>query len=80
MYDGQEALEHRMNFPRDNSCLDPDIVASLQEMLTRDNALVGIFKQLRERYPLSQQIPVRLRLLERRSTDGRFVNMLGGNV
>ncbi|KAK1380229.1 hypothetical protein POM88_026973 [Heracleum sosnowskyi] len=73
MYDGQEAIEHRVNFPRGNSVLDPAIVATLQEMLSRDNALVGIFKQLRERYPPSEQIPVRLRLLERRSTDGRFI-------
>ncbi|KAK1386076.1 hypothetical protein POM88_023811 [Heracleum sosnowskyi] len=36
MYDGQEAIEHRVNFPRDSSVLDPAIVATLQEMLSRD--------------------------------------------
>ncbi|KAK1365477.1 hypothetical protein POM88_041038 [Heracleum sosnowskyi] len=76
MYDGQEAIEHHINFSRNNSVLDPAIVATLQEMFTRDNALVGIFKQLRERYPPSEQIPVRLRLLERRSTDGRFLDAM----
>ncbi|KAK1374380.1 hypothetical protein POM88_030573 [Heracleum sosnowskyi] len=40
MYDGQEAIEHHINFSRGNSVLDPAIVATLQEMLTRDNALV----------------------------------------
>ncbi|KAK1380074.1 hypothetical protein POM88_026818 [Heracleum sosnowskyi] len=76
MYDGQESLEHRMNFPKSNNVLDPAIVATLQEMLTRDNALVGIFKQLRERYYAFEQVPVRLRLLERRSIDGRFLSIL----
>lgn len=62
MYDGQEVVEHRMNFPRNNASLDRVIVATLQDMLTRVNARVGIFKQVRERYPSSQHIPVRLRL------------------
>ncbi|WOG89434.1 hypothetical protein DCAR_0208672 [Daucus carota subsp. sativus] len=79
MYDGQEAIDWRLRFPRSGDALDPDIVASLLHMLTRDNFLVGIFKQLRERYPLSQQIPVQLRLLERRTTDGRFVNLPSSN-
>ncbi|KAK1351704.1 hypothetical protein POM88_053987 [Heracleum sosnowskyi] len=79
MYDGQEAIDYRVQFPRSGDPLDPEIVALLLQMLTRDNVLVGIYKQLRERYPISQQIPVTLRLLERRSTDGRFVNLIGRN-
>ncbi|KAK1402479.1 hypothetical protein POM88_002084 [Heracleum sosnowskyi] len=76
---GKEAIDHRLNFPRSGDKLDPDIVNLILQMLTRDNVLVGIYKQLRERYHVAQQIPVCLRLLERRSTDGRFVNLLGIN-
>ncbi|XP_074371155.1 uncharacterized protein LOC141712209 isoform X1 [Apium graveolens] len=79
MYDGREAIDHRLNFPRSGDKLDPDIVNFLLHMLTRDNVRVGIFKQIRERYHVAQQIPVRLRLLERRTSDGRFVNLLGVN-
>ncbi|XP_074359706.1 uncharacterized protein LOC141699764 [Apium graveolens] len=79
MYDGQEAINHRLNFPRTGDKLDPDIFNLLLQMLTRDNVLVEIFKQIRERYHIDQQIHVRLRLLERSTSDGRFVNLLGVN-
>lgn len=46
MYDGQEALTHRVNFPGKMAEVDLDIVAMLQKILERDNALMGIFKQL----------------------------------
>ncbi|KAK1357363.1 hypothetical protein POM88_050619 [Heracleum sosnowskyi] len=49
MYDGQEAIEHRLHFPHTRDTLDPDV------------------------------IPVRLRLLERRSSDGCYVNIPGEN-
>lgn len=54
MFDGPKEIELRMNFPGDNSSLDPDIVSSLEKMLTPGNALVGIIKQIRERYTASQ--------------------------
>ncbi|KAK1386660.1 hypothetical protein POM88_014838 [Heracleum sosnowskyi] len=73
--DGQEAVDHRLSFSRTRGALDPDIVAALLQMLTRVNALVHIFKQVWERFPPSNQTPVRLKLLERRSSDGRYVNM-----
>lgn len=79
IYNGKEAINRRLNFPRIGDALDPDIVNLLLQMLTRDNILVYIFKQIRERYHVAQQIPVRLRLLERKSSDGRFVNLLGVN-
>nr|XP_017217380.1 PREDICTED: uncharacterized protein LOC108194955 [Daucus carota subsp. sativus] len=79
MYDGQEAIDHRMKFPRQKNALNPQVVAILLQMLNRENALVGIYRQIRERWPASEQIPVRLRLLERRTTDGRFVNLPGVN-
>ncbi|KAL8112229.1 hypothetical protein AgCh_019791 [Apium graveolens] len=79
MYDGQEAVEHRLQFPHTRNTLDPDIVDLLLQMLNRDNVLIGIFKQVRERYHISEQILVRLRLLERRTSDGRFVNLPSGN-
>ncbi|XP_074326125.1 uncharacterized protein LOC141664128 [Apium graveolens] len=79
MYDGQEAVEHRLQFPHTGNTLDPDIVDLLLQMLNRDNVLIGIFKQVRERYHISEQILVRLRLLERRTSDGHFVNLPSGN-
>lgn len=48
MYDGEEAVTHRVNFSSKMGHVDPSIIFTLQEMLDRDNALVGIFKQLRE--------------------------------
>ncbi|KAK1389292.1 ATP-dependent DNA helicase PIF1 [Heracleum sosnowskyi] len=53
MYDGQEAVNHRLNFPRTSGALDPDIVAALLQMLTKVNALVNIFNQFWERFPPS---------------------------
>ncbi|KAK1370908.1 hypothetical protein POM88_037000 [Heracleum sosnowskyi] len=53
MYDGQEAVDYRLGFPRHRNVLDAEVVGILQEMLVRVNALVQIFRQVRERYPLS---------------------------
>ncbi|WOG82236.1 hypothetical protein DCAR_0101398 [Daucus carota subsp. sativus] len=44
-------------------------------MLERDNVLVNIFRQLRERYTWGQPEPISVRLLERRKTDGHFENL-----
>ncbi|KAK1363668.1 hypothetical protein POM88_039229 [Heracleum sosnowskyi] len=79
MYDAQEALTHRVNFPGKMGEVDPVIVAMLQEMLERDNALVGMFKQLRHRFTGAQPEPINLRILERRTTDGRFENLPTAN-
>ncbi|KAK1377289.1 hypothetical protein POM88_033482 [Heracleum sosnowskyi] len=40
MYDGQEAVDYRLRFPRHRNKLDPEVVAVLQEMLVQVNALV----------------------------------------
>lgn len=50
-------------------------MAILQEMLERDNVLVGMFKQLRECFTGVQPEPVGLRLLERRITNGSLENL-----
>ncbi|KAK1404219.1 hypothetical protein POM88_003824 [Heracleum sosnowskyi] len=78
MYDGQEEIEKRLQFPRGND-IDVSIVEDLSRMLERDNALVKIYRQVRERFRGVQQTDVRLRLLERRTTDGRFVNIPNRN-
>lgn len=75
MYDGQEALYHRMQFSGHEVPLDHAVVSLLSDMLNRENALVGIFRQIRERYRDSEQENVRVRLFERRATDGRYVNL-----
>ncbi|KAK1383681.1 hypothetical protein POM88_021416 [Heracleum sosnowskyi] len=79
MYDGQDAVGHRLNFSATMGEVDPAIVSMLQEMLHRDNALVGIFKQLRDRFTDGDPEHIRLRLLERRTTDGRFENLPTNN-
>ncbi|XP_074362378.1 uncharacterized protein LOC141702627 [Apium graveolens] len=79
MYDGQEAVEHRLSFPGKEGEVDPTIVSMLQEMLERENALVGIFKQARERFTCTQPEHVNLRLFERRTSDGRFQNVPTAN-
>ncbi|KAK1394749.1 hypothetical protein POM88_013805 [Heracleum sosnowskyi] len=73
MYDGQDAVGHRLNFSAMMGEVDPAIVSMLQEMFHRDNALVGIFKQLRDRFTDGDPEHVRLRLLERRTTDDLFI-------
>ncbi|KAK1401606.1 ATP-dependent DNA helicase PIF1 [Heracleum sosnowskyi] len=50
MYDGQEATDHQVTFPRNRDDVDPSIVETLQNMLECDNCLVGIFKQVRLRF------------------------------
>ncbi|KAK1401461.1 hypothetical protein POM88_001066 [Heracleum sosnowskyi] len=72
MYDGQEEIDKRMQFPRDMNDIDATIVAALSDILNRENALVEIYKQVRERFRGIEQSDVRLRLLERRATDGRL--------
>ncbi|KAK1396108.1 hypothetical protein POM88_005971 [Heracleum sosnowskyi] len=75
MYDGQDAVAHRLNFSGKTGDVDPAIVSVLQEMLDRDNVLVGMFKQMRDRFTNVKPEPVCLRLLERRTTDGRIENL-----
>ncbi|KAK1394840.1 ATP-dependent DNA helicase PIF1 [Heracleum sosnowskyi] len=79
MYDAQEAVTHRINFPGKMGEVDPTIMVMLQEMLERDNALVGMFKQLRHRFTSAHPEIVGLRILERRTTDGRFENLPTAN-
>ncbi|KAL8120815.1 hypothetical protein AgCh_017848 [Apium graveolens] len=45
MYDSHEAIDHRLNFSKDRDGVDASIVATLQEMIDRENCLVEIFKQ-----------------------------------
>lgn len=79
MYDGQEEIERRLQFPRDVKDVDATIVADLSNMLNRENALVRIYKQVRQRFHGVEQTDVRFRLLERRTTDGRYVNIPSRN-
>ncbi|XP_063942080.1 uncharacterized protein LOC108218842 isoform X3 [Daucus carota subsp. sativus] len=75
MYDAQQSITHRLNFPGSGSEADPLVVSALECMLRRENALVGIFRQARERFQGVDQMPLQLRLLERRTTDGRYENL-----
>ncbi|XP_074329701.1 uncharacterized protein LOC141667201 isoform X2 [Apium graveolens] len=75
IYDSREAIDHRLNFSKDRDDVDAGIVATLQEMIDRENCLVGIFKQVHHKFNDVEHVPVRLRLFERRLTDGRFENL-----
>ncbi|XP_074345440.1 uncharacterized protein LOC141684401 isoform X2 [Apium graveolens] len=79
MYDGQEAVDHRLSFTGKAGEVDPTNVSMLQEMLERENALVGIFKQAHERFTGAQPEHIHLRLFERRTSDGRFQNVPTAN-
>ncbi|KAK1391346.1 hypothetical protein POM88_010402 [Heracleum sosnowskyi] len=72
MYDAQEALQYRLQFPGRENALAAPTISSLSQMLERENTLVAIFKQIRERFRDVEQVPMRLTLLERRSNDGRY--------
>ncbi|KAK1394567.1 hypothetical protein POM88_013623 [Heracleum sosnowskyi] len=50
MYDAQEALQYRLQFPGRENALTAATISSLSEMRERENTLVDIFKQIRERF------------------------------
>ncbi|XP_074353413.1 uncharacterized protein LOC141692437 [Apium graveolens] len=75
----QVVVDHRVNFTDKTGEVDPTIISILQEMLERENALVDIFKQVRERFIGVQPEEVRLRLFERRTSNGRFQNLPTAN-
>ncbi|KAK1377255.1 hypothetical protein POM88_033448 [Heracleum sosnowskyi] len=65
MYDGQEAVDYRLRFPRHRNKLDPEVVAVLQEMLVQVNALVEASQGTVSAISANT---MRLKLLERRPT------------
>ncbi|KAL8121432.1 hypothetical protein AgCh_018235 [Apium graveolens] len=75
----REAVDHWVNFTRKTGEVDPTIVSILEEILECENTLVNIFKQVRERFAGVQPEQVRLRLFERRTSDGRFQNLPTAN-
>ncbi|XP_074331003.1 uncharacterized protein LOC141668175 [Apium graveolens] len=70
MHDNQQ-LEERLNFPNGNDKLDIEITNSLSVMLNRENALIDIYRQVRERFRESDVIPIHIRFVANRLTDGR---------
>ena len=75
MYDGQHANEHRLNFTRSLDDVNRSIIATLAYMLNQNKVLVRIFSRVMERFGGIKEPPIRLKLFERRATDGRFCNM-----
>lgn len=75
MYDNQEQLQARLNFPNSEQKLDSEITESLSSMLHRENALVDIHRQVQDRFKESEIVPGRLRLIANRETDGRESNV-----
>ncbi|KAK1377291.1 hypothetical protein POM88_033484 [Heracleum sosnowskyi] len=66
MYDGQEAVDYRLRFPRHRNKLDPEVVAILQEMLVQVNDLVEASQGTVSAFSANT---MRLKLLERRYGD-----------
>ncbi|KAK1372495.1 hypothetical protein POM88_028688 [Heracleum sosnowskyi] len=59
MYDNQQQLEERLNFPKNDDKLDLEITESLSTMLHRENALVDIYRQVRDRFDELEITPAR---------------------
>lgn len=60
IYDGHQAITHRLNFLGVSKEVDPVIVVMLKAMLNCENALVMIFKQARQRFANADQMPFSL--------------------
>lgn len=75
MYDGQEELNGRLKFLRNDHNIEPNVVQSLKEMLDRENSLVKIFHFVRDRFQNEEYIDAKLRLVANRETDGRESNI-----
>lgn len=75
MYDNHQQFEERLNFPNGHDKLDIEITNSLSLMLHRDNALVDIYQQIRDRFKESDIVPAKIRLVANRETDGRETNI-----
>lgn len=75
MYDRQQQLDERLNFPNGNDRLDVEITESVSAMLDRENALVDIHRDVRERFKDLDIVPAQLRLVANRETDGRESNI-----
>lgn len=75
MYDNQQQVEEHLNFPNGPVQLDSEITNSLSLMMNRENALVDIYRQIRDRYRESDVIPTKIRLVANRVTDGRESNI-----
>lgn len=75
MYDGQDDIDGRLSSLSNGHSLDATVVEVLKDMLDRDNEMVKIFRSVRERFRNTNHMPVNLRLVADRSTDGRETNM-----
>lgn len=74
MFDADDEVKGRMNVSdKDNSISDATI-KKLMHMLDRENELVKTFRQVRERFKETDYIPIKLRLVCNRVTDGRYTN------
>ncbi|KAK1402506.1 hypothetical protein POM88_002111 [Heracleum sosnowskyi] len=65
MYDNQQQLEERLNFPNGDNRLDVEITESLSAMLNRDNALVDIYRNVRDRFKDIDIVPAQLHLTDK---------------
>ncbi|KAK1388121.1 hypothetical protein POM88_016299 [Heracleum sosnowskyi] len=65
MYDNQQQLEERLNFPNGDNRLDVEITESLSAMLNRDNALVDIYRNVRDRFKDTDIVPAQLHLTDK---------------
>ncbi|KAK1379203.1 hypothetical protein POM88_025947 [Heracleum sosnowskyi] len=69
MYDNQQQLEERLNFPNGDNRLDVEITESLSAMLNRDNALVDIYRNVRDRFKDTDIVPAQLQFRNETTID-----------
>ncbi|KAK1380384.1 hypothetical protein POM88_027128 [Heracleum sosnowskyi] len=71
MFDNQQEIESRINFPYNDDILDVRIIETLTEMMERENEVVKMFHDARQRFSSVDCTPSNLRLVANRETDGR---------
>ncbi|XP_061371567.1 uncharacterized protein LOC133314138 [Gastrolobium bilobum] len=76
--DTENEVDHRLgsiSSTNKEDMLDPNIIQSLKDMLDEHNSIAQSFRYARDRYNEDILNGVRLRLIRRRSSDGRVYNL-----
>ncbi|KAK1401335.1 hypothetical protein POM88_000940 [Heracleum sosnowskyi] len=63
MFDNQQEIESRINFPYNDDILDVRIIETLTEMMERENEVVKMFHDARQRFSSVDCTPSNLRLI-----------------
>ncbi|XP_025662239.1 uncharacterized protein [Arachis hypogaea] len=78
IYDTENEIDNRIGTLRSNEAInerDREIVAILRNMLDRYNSLAKSFRYARDRYQQENCTNIKLKLISKRTTDGRTYNL-----